>query len=163
MERVFRNRKAFTKEVNQLKKQDSMKPIEEPTAVVLICKKTMIGERMDKLEEKIVTIKKKQTVGGREILQAVNTVTDASILSGNVPLPQTPTNEQEAVNLKDIMRQSRNEDIQEEADKRKRDISSAVHGVDQNVEPSEYIDNLIKTPATGVVKPKAVKCGGNGE
>ena len=57
-----------------------------------------------------MTIEKKQTVGGREILQAVNTVTDqqaatyASILSGNVSLPQTPTNEQEAVNLKDIMR-----------------------------------------------------------
>ena len=29
-----------------------------------------------KLEEKIVTIEKKQTVGVREILQAVNTVTD---------------------------------------------------------------------------------------
>ena len=161
----------LTKEVNQLKKQDSLKPIEEPTEVNWICKKiqTMIGERMDKLEEKIVTIEKKQTVGGREILQAVNTVTDqqaatyASILSGNVSLSQTPTNEQEAVNLKDIMRQSRNEDIQEEAEKRKRDCSSAVHGVDQNVEPSEYIDNLIKTLAISVVKPKAVKRVGNGE
>ena len=55
-------------------------------------------------------------------MQAVNTITDqqaatyASILSGNVSLPQTPTNEQEAVNLKDIMRESRNEDIQEEAE-----------------------------------------------
>ena len=56
------------------------------------------------------------------------------------------------------MRQSRNEDIQEEAEK-----CSAVHGVDQNVEPSEYIDNLMKTLALDVVKPKAVKRIGNGE
>ena len=85
----------LAKEVNQLKKQDSMKPIEEPTEVNLICKKiqTMIGERMEKPEEKIVTIEKNQTVGGREILQAVNTVTDqqaatyASIFSCRYPKP----------------------------------------------------------------------------
>ena len=61
------------------------------------------------------------------------------------------------------MRESRNEDIQEEAEKRKRDCNSAVHGVDQNVDPSEYIDNLIKTLAIGVVKPKAVKRIDNAE
>ena len=78
----------------------------------------------------------------------MNTVTDqaatyASILSGNVASSQTTgsTNENDAVNIRDIMRQSKNEEMQEEAEKRRRDCNSAVHGVDPNVEPSEYIDN----------------------
>ena len=75
----------------------------------------------------------------------------------------TSTNENNAVNIRDIMRQSKNEEMQEEAEKRRRDCNSAVHGVDANVEPSEFIDNLIKTLSIGALKPKAVKRVGNGE
>ena len=164
--------KKLKKEVDQLRKQDTKKPAKEKTEVNLICEKlqSIIGERMDKLEEKIITIEKNQTVGGQEIIHAVNTVTDqaatyASILSGKVELPQTSisTNKNDALNIRDIMRQSKNEEIQEEAEKRRRDCSSAVHGVDQNVDPSEFTDNLIKTLSIGAVKPKDVKRVGNGE
>ena len=160
------------KEINQLKKQDTKKPAKEKTEVNLICEKiqSIIGERMDKLEEKMITIEKNQTDGGQKLIHAVNTVTDqaatyASIISGNVASSQTTgsTNENDAVNIRDIMRQSKNEEMQEEAEKRRRDCNSAVHGVDPNVEPSEYIDNLIKNLSIGAVKPKSVKRVGNGE
>ena len=56
------------KEINQLKKQDTKKPAKEKTEVNLICEKiqSIIGERMDKLEEKTITIEKNQTVGGQK-------------------------------------------------------------------------------------------------
>ena len=108
--------KKLKKEVDQLRKQDTKKPAKEKTEVNLICEKlqSIIGERMDKLEEKIITIEKNQTVSGQEIIHAVNTVTDqaatyASILSGKVELPQTSisTNKNDALNIRDIMRQSK--------------------------------------------------------
>ena len=148
-----------------------MKPTEEPTEVDLICKKiqTMIGERMDKLEKKIFTIEKRQTVGRREILQVVNTVTDhhAATLRTDLIWKRvlTPNIYQwtRSIEPKRYHATVKKRRHPIRGWKRKRDCTSAVHGIDQNVEPSEYIDNLIKTLAIGVVKPKAVKHVGNGE
>ena len=92
--------------------------------------------------------------------------TYAQAVDADLAKHESTTNGQLVENLRNVIRESKNEEISEEKEKKKRERNVIIHGTEINTEiqePTEYVNDLIKVISIGAVKPKSVKQIGNTE
>ena len=92
--------------------------------------------------------------------------TYAQAVDADLAKHESTTNGQLVENLRNVIRESKNEEISEEKEKKKRERNVIIHGTEINTEiqePTEYVNDLIKVLSIGAVKPKSVKQIGNTE